>query len=48
MSMRASAARYAKALLDVAIKESDPDRAEEELAAFVDLANVRESGGVGG
>ena len=37
MSMRSSAARYAKALLDVAIKESDPERAEQELAAFVDL-----------
>jgi F-type H+-transporting ATPase subunit delta len=37
MSMRASAARYARALLDVAIKESDPERAEQELAAFVDL-----------
>src|SRR4029079_2461029 len=40
MSMRASAARYAKALLDVAIKESDPERAEEELAAFVDLVRT--------
>ena len=37
MSMRASAARYARALLDVAIKESDPERAEQELAAFVDV-----------
>ena len=37
MSMRTSAARYARALLDVAITESDPDRAEQELAAFVDL-----------
>ena len=37
MSMRASAARYARALLDVAIKESDPERAGQELAAFVDL-----------
>ena len=37
MSMRASAARYARALLDVAINESDPERAEQELAAFVDL-----------
>jgi F-type H+-transporting ATPase subunit delta len=37
MSMRASAARYARALLDVAIKESDPERAEQELAAFDDL-----------
>jgi F-type H+-transporting ATPase subunit delta len=35
--MRSSAARYARALLDVAIKESDPERAEQELAAFVDL-----------
>jgi F-type H+-transporting ATPase subunit delta len=39
MSMRTSAARYARALLDVAIKESDPDRAEQELAAFVDLVH---------
>jgi F-type H+-transporting ATPase subunit delta len=37
MSMRASAARYARALLDVAIKESDPERAGHELASFVDL-----------
>ena len=37
MSMRTSAARYARALLDVAITESDPDRAEQELAVFVDL-----------
>jgi F-type H+-transporting ATPase subunit delta len=37
MSTRASAARYARALLDVAIKESNPEQAEQELAAFVDL-----------
>lgn len=37
MSMRASAGRYARALLDVATKESDPERAGQELAAFVDL-----------
>jgi F-type H+-transporting ATPase subunit delta len=37
MSMRASAARYARALLDVAINESDPERAGQELAAFVEL-----------
>jgi F-type H+-transporting ATPase subunit delta len=37
MSMRSSAARYARALLDVAIKESDPERAGQELAAFVDV-----------
>jgi F-type H+-transporting ATPase subunit delta len=40
MSMRASAARYARALLDVAINESDPDRAEQELATFVDLVRT--------
>ena len=39
MSMRSSAARYAKALLDVAINESDPDRAEQELAVFVGLVH---------
>ena len=37
MSMRASAARYAKALLDVAIAEANPEQAERELAAFIDL-----------
>ena len=40
MSMRASAARYARALLDVANTESDPERAEQELAAFVDLVRT--------
>ncbi len=40
MSMRASAARYARALLDVAITESDPERAEQELAVFVDLVRT--------
>jgi F-type H+-transporting ATPase subunit delta len=39
MSMRASAARYARALLDVAINESDPERAEQELAAFVEVVD---------
>src|SRR5262245_15108235 len=37
MSTRASAARYARALLDVTIKESDPVAAEKDLAGFVDL-----------
>jgi F-type H+-transporting ATPase subunit delta len=37
MSMRASAARYARALLDVTINESDPVAAESDLAAFVSL-----------
>ena len=37
MSMRASAARYARALLDITTKETDPVAAEADLAAFVDL-----------
>jgi len=36
--MRASATRYARALLDVTIKESDPVTAEQDLAGFIDLA----------
>ena len=35
MSMRASAARYARALLDITVKESDPVAAEKDLAGFV-------------
>jgi F-type H+-transporting ATPase subunit delta len=34
---RAAAARYARALFDVAVKESDPQAVERELAAFVDI-----------
>ena len=37
MSMRASAARYARALLDITINESDPVAAESDLAGFVSL-----------
>ena len=37
MSLRASAARYAKALFDVASTESTPEQAERELTAFADL-----------
>lgn len=37
MSTRASAARYANALFDVAIKESTPEQAEQELTAFADV-----------
>ena len=40
MSTRASAARYANALFDVAIKEANPQQAEQELTAFADV--VRE------
>jgi F-type H+-transporting ATPase subunit delta len=35
MSLRASATRYAKALLDVAAAESDPARIEQDLATLV-------------
>jgi F-type H+-transporting ATPase subunit delta len=37
MNTRASAARYARALLDVAIKEADPERVEQELTTFAAL-----------
>ena len=37
MSTRASAARYARALFDVATKESNPEQAEKELDAFAGL-----------
>ncbi len=37
MSTRASAARYAKALFDVAVAESTPEHAEQDLAAFFEL-----------
>ena len=37
MSTRASAARYARALLDVVIQESNPEQVEQELSAVADL-----------
>jgi F-type H+-transporting ATPase subunit delta len=37
MTTRGSAARYARALLDVAVEESMAERAELDLAAFADL-----------
>lgn len=37
MTSRGSAARYARALLDVAIQESIADRAERDLTAFAEL-----------
>ena len=37
MTSRAMANRYARALLDVALKESDPQQVERDLAAFADL-----------
>ena len=41
--MRASAARYAKALLDVAIAESNPEQAEQELGWFAALGTYHEN-----
>jgi F-type H+-transporting ATPase subunit delta len=40
MSTRASAARYAKALFDVALAESAPEQVEKELVAFADLVRA--------
>ena len=37
MSSRASAARYARALFDVAVKESEPGRIEQELESITAL-----------
>jgi F-type H+-transporting ATPase subunit delta len=37
MPSRASAARYARALFDVALKESDPVQIERDLVSFADL-----------
>jgi F-type H+-transporting ATPase subunit delta len=42
MSNQASAGRYAKALLDVVIKEADPVKAEQELASFAELYSTNE------
>ena len=42
MSTRASAARYAKALFDVAVAESSPEQAEKELMAFSDLVRAHD------
>ena len=49
----ASAVRYARALFDVALKESDPSRIEQELSSIVtlvtghaELRNALESPGV--
>jgi len=37
MSTRASASRYARALLDVVSQEGNPEQVDQELAAFADL-----------
>jgi len=37
MSNQASAGRYAKALLDVVVKEADPVKTEQDLAAYAQL-----------
>jgi len=43
MSTRGSAARYARALFDVALQESIADRAETDLAAFAELIAAHDS-----
>lgn len=40
MSTRASAARYAGALFDIALKESNPEQAGRELTEFADLVRA--------
>jgi F-type H+-transporting ATPase subunit delta len=42
MSGRASAARYARALLDVAIRDADPAQVGRDLVAFSDLVDGNE------
>jgi F-type H+-transporting ATPase subunit delta len=42
MSTRASAARYARALFDVATAESNPELVERDLSAFADLMTAHE------
>jgi F-type H+-transporting ATPase subunit delta len=37
MSTRTSAARYARALLDVVIQEANPEQVEQQLVAFAEL-----------
>lgn len=37
MNTRASAARYARALIDVVIQEADPEQVEQQIVAFSDL-----------
>lgn len=39
MSLRTSATRYARALLDVALRESDAQKIERDLTSFVDAVN---------
>ena len=42
MSNRASAARYARALFDVALKEADPEQAGRDLAGFAEIVQQHE------
>jgi F-type H+-transporting ATPase subunit delta len=39
MSRRTSATRYARALLDVALREADPQKIDRDLTSFVDAVN---------
>ena len=40
MTNRVAAARYARALLEVVLKEADPEATERDLAEFVDLVTT--------
>lgn len=40
MSLRTSAARYARALLDVGLRESDPQKIERDLTSFANAVNA--------
>ena len=40
MSLRTSATRYARALLDVGLRESDPAKIERDLVSFVEAVNA--------
>ena len=43
MTSRAAANRYARALLDVSVKETDPQQVERDLAEFVALLTAHET-----
>lgn len=43
MTSRAAAARYARALFDVIVKQRDPAGAEAELAAFADVVRTHDA-----
>ena len=42
MTSRAAAKRYARALFDVALKEANVDKAQDDLQQFADLVSMHE------